>query len=100
MTFAHWMLLAAALMPYLTIALAKSGGFDNRAPRSSLEGLTGWRRRADWAHRNHSSVPRFRRRGFQIRFHFPQGKQPPHLLVCHQIVSAAKNPKPELGYCR
>jgi len=34
-----------------------------------------------------------------LSFDFPQGKQPPHLLVCHQIVSAAKNPKPELG-CR
>src|SRR6266851_6815702 len=44
--------------------------------------------------------PRFRRRGFQIRFHFRQGKQPPHPLVCHQILSAAKNTKPELGYCR
>ena len=43
---------------------------------------------------------RFGRRCFQSRFHSPQGKQPPHLLVCHQIVSAAKNPKPELGYCR
>jgi uncharacterized MAPEG superfamily protein len=53
MTFAYWMLLAAALMPYLTIALAKSAGVDNRAPRPSLESLTGWRRRADWAHRNH-----------------------------------------------
>lgn len=53
MTFAYWMLLAAALMPYLTVALAKSGGVDNRAPRPGLESLTGWRRRADWAHRNH-----------------------------------------------
>jgi uncharacterized MAPEG superfamily protein len=53
MTFAYWMLLATALMPYLTIAMAKSGGVDNQAPRPSLESLTGWRRRADWAHRNH-----------------------------------------------
>jgi uncharacterized MAPEG superfamily protein len=53
MTFAYWMLLAAALLPYLTVVLAKSGGFDNRAPRPGLESLTGWRRRADWAHRNH-----------------------------------------------
>lgn len=54
MTFAYWMLIAAAMMPYLTIALAKSaGGIDNRAPRPSLESLSGWRQRADWAHRNH-----------------------------------------------
>ncbi len=54
MTFAYWMLIAAAMMPYLTIALAKSaGGIDNCAPRPSLEGLSGWRQRADSAHRNH-----------------------------------------------
>lgn len=53
MTFAYWMLLLAALLPYLTVGLAKSGGFDNRAPRPSLDSLSGWRRRADWAHRNH-----------------------------------------------
>ena len=40
MTFAYWMLITAAMMPYLTIALAKSaGGIDNRAPRPSLESL-------------------------------------------------------------
>jgi uncharacterized MAPEG superfamily protein len=53
MTFPYWMLLATALMPYLTIALAKSDGVDNQAPRPSLVSLTGWRRRADWAHRIH-----------------------------------------------
>jgi len=54
MTIAYWMLIAAVMMPYLTIALAKSaGGVDNRAPRPSLESLSGWRQRADWAHRNH-----------------------------------------------
>ena len=53
MTFAYWMLLVAALLPYFTVGLAKSGGFDNHAPRPSLEGLRGWRRRAVWAHQNH-----------------------------------------------
>lgn len=53
MTFAYWMLLVTALLPYLTVGLAKSGGFDNHAPRPSLERLVGWRRRAEWAHRNH-----------------------------------------------
>jgi uncharacterized MAPEG superfamily protein len=53
MTFAYWMLLGAALLPYFTVGLAKSGGFDNHAPRLGLENLTGWRQRADWAHRNH-----------------------------------------------
>jgi uncharacterized MAPEG superfamily protein len=53
MTFAYWMILAAAALPYLAVVLAKSGGVDNRAPRVSLEKLKGWRRRADWAQRNH-----------------------------------------------
>ncbi|HXM84672.1 MAG TPA: MAPEG family protein [Stellaceae bacterium] len=53
MTFAYWMILAAAFLPYLTVAIAKSAGIDNRAPRVSLDRLKGWRKRADWAHRNH-----------------------------------------------
>ena len=54
MTFADWMILAAAFLPYLTVLLAKAGaGIDNHAPRRDLAALTGWRRRADWAHRNH-----------------------------------------------
>ena len=53
MTFAYWMLLAAVLLPYFTVGIAKAGGFDNHAPRPSLESLTGWRRRAVWAHYNH-----------------------------------------------
>lgn len=53
MTFAYWMVLVAALLPYVTVGFAKAGGIDNRAPRESLDRLTGWRRRADWAHRNH-----------------------------------------------
>src|SRR4029077_804868 len=76
MTFAHWMLLAAALMPYLTIALAKSGGVDNRAPRPGLESLTGWRRRADWAHRNHfEAFPAFAAAVFVAELtHAPQSR--------------------------
>lgn len=54
MTFAYWMVLAAAFLPYATVLLAKAGGdVDNRAPRRDLALLTGWRQRADWAHRNH-----------------------------------------------
>jgi uncharacterized MAPEG superfamily protein len=54
MTFAYWMILAAAILPYATIYLAKSGAkIDNHAPRLSLEKLKGRRRRAEWAHRNH-----------------------------------------------
>jgi uncharacterized MAPEG superfamily protein len=53
MSFAYWMVFAAAVLPYVSVGLAKTGGVSNRAPREGLDGLTGWRRRADWAHRNH-----------------------------------------------
>jgi uncharacterized MAPEG superfamily protein len=70
------MLLAAALMPYVTVALAKSGGFDNRTPRPSLENLTGWHRRAEWAHRNHfEAFPIFAAAVFVAELtHAPQGR--------------------------
>lgn len=55
MTFAAWCILAAAFLPYASVGLAKFGGrgYDNAAPRVMLAGLTGWRARAEWAHRNH-----------------------------------------------
>lgn len=54
MTFALWTILAAAVLPYFTVALAKFGGpgYDNATPRSYLDSLEGWRLRAEWAHRN------------------------------------------------
>ena len=77
MTFAYWMLIAAALMPYFTIALAKSGGsIDNRAPRLGLEYLSGWRQRAEWAHRNHfEALPAFAAAVFVAELtHAPQAR--------------------------
>jgi len=56
MHFAYWMLLAAALLPYLTILFVKRAGgrrFDNHRPRAWMEDLSGWQQRGDWAHRNH-----------------------------------------------
>lgn len=54
MTFALWMILAAAMLPYVTVAFAKAGGdYDNAVPRQWADSLAGWRRRAEWAHRNH-----------------------------------------------
>jgi len=56
MHFAYWMLLAAAMLPYLTIIFVKRAGgrrFDNRKPRAWMEQLSGWQQRGDWAHRNH-----------------------------------------------
>ena len=55
MTFALWTILAAMVLPYLCAGAAKSpgGGYDNAAPRTSLDRMKGWRARADWAQRNH-----------------------------------------------
>ncbi|NPD67489.1 hypothetical protein HN018_07935 [Lichenicola cladoniae] len=54
MQFAYWMLLLAALLPYILTGIAKAGtASDNSAPRLDAERLKGWRQRAEWAHRNH-----------------------------------------------
>ena len=56
MQFAYWMLLAAAMLPYLTIIFVKRAGggrCDNHKPRAWMEQLSGWQQRGDWAHRNH-----------------------------------------------
>ena len=47
-------LLIAGLLPYVTVAVAKSQpGYDNHAPRDWVLRLTGFRRRAYAAHQNH-----------------------------------------------
>ena len=55
MTIALWMILIAALLPYLTVGIAKfSGGdYDNATPRVWSTTLSGWRARAYAAHQNH-----------------------------------------------
>ncbi len=53
MYFAYWMVLAAAFLPYAATAYAKRGSADNHTPRLYAETLSGARRRADWAQRNH-----------------------------------------------
>lgn len=51
---AHWLVLAAALLPYLTVGIAKAQpGYDNRDPRGWLTQQSGFRRRAHAAHLNH-----------------------------------------------
>lgn len=49
-----WLMLAAAMLPYVCAILAKAGGrgFDNNAPRPWLAGLQGWRARANAAQQN------------------------------------------------
>lgn len=61
MQFAYWMILAAAVLPYVMAGAAKSGGgIDNARPRPGLEQLEGWRQRADRAQRNHfEALPAF-----------------------------------------
>lgn len=55
MSLALWCVLLAGLLPVLTVVFAKWGrpDFDNGEPRAWMEKLTGRRRRADYAHRNH-----------------------------------------------
>ncbi len=54
MHFAYWMVFIAALLPYAAIGLVKSEkGYDNANPRDWEANRQGWRKRADWAHRNH-----------------------------------------------
>jgi uncharacterized MAPEG superfamily protein len=53
MTIAFWCVLAAALLPYLTVAPAKvKPDFDNRQPRDWEDRQEGWRKRLYWAHLN------------------------------------------------
>ncbi|MEI6318178.1 MAG: MAPEG family protein [Pseudomonadota bacterium] len=54
MTLAYWMVLAGAMLPYLTVAVAKyRPDYDNAAPRAQLAAADGHRLRAWWAHLNH-----------------------------------------------
>lgn len=54
MTLAYWMVLACAMLPYLTVAVAKyRSDYDNAAPRAQLAAAEGTRLRAWWAHLNH-----------------------------------------------
>jgi len=64
MTVAYWCVFAAILLPLLFTALAKFTGRygpkANLAPREYLEGLDGFRKRANWAQLNtHESIPAF-----------------------------------------
>jgi uncharacterized MAPEG superfamily protein len=54
MTFAFWCVLAAALLPYVTVAIAKyDRTYNNRSPRDWEARLEGRSRRAVFAHQNH-----------------------------------------------
>ena len=55
MSIAPWTVLAAAILPVLTVGMAKfsGGGYDNNHPRDWAVSLSGFRRRAYAAHLNH-----------------------------------------------
>lgn len=54
MSIAFWCVLLAGMLPIITVGIAKfNPRYDNRDPRSWLERQEGYRRRADFAHRNH-----------------------------------------------
>lgn len=54
MSIAYWCIFLAGIMPVATVGIAKfKRGYDNHNPRVWLESQEGFRRRADFAHRNH-----------------------------------------------
>jgi len=61
MTIANWCILAACVLPVVTVGLAKAstvrvsrrnGGYDNNNPRAWAGQLTGWQQRANAAQAN------------------------------------------------
>ena len=55
LTLAHWCVLAAGLLPYLSAYIGKAGGFglrDNQQPREWQSRQSGWRARAMAAQAN------------------------------------------------
>ena len=55
MDIAYWCIVLAGMLPVMTVAVAKGGrrDYDNNVPRAWLDQQQGYRRRADYAHRNH-----------------------------------------------
>ena len=61
MSVANWCVVAACLLPVVTVGMAKAsvgmrsprkGGYDNNNPRQWAAGLTGWQQRANAAQAN------------------------------------------------
>lgn len=54
MTIAYWCVVLAAFLPVIWVGVAKFGAedYDNERPRPSLDRLTGWAQRANWAQLN------------------------------------------------
>ena len=74
MTIAYWCVLAAGLLPYFTVGIAKwSKRYDNRSPRDFEAALEGRRKRAHFAHLN----------GFEAFPLFAAG-----VIIAHQLHAA------------
>ena len=53
MTVAEMCMIAAIILPYVWVGVAKAGPkFDNAAPREQLANAEGYRQRANWAQQN------------------------------------------------
>jgi uncharacterized MAPEG superfamily protein len=53
MTLAYWMVLMAAMLPYIAVGYAKMrANYNNHAPRAGIEQLPPAKQRAYWAHLN------------------------------------------------
>ena len=53
MTMAYWMVLVAAMLPYVAVSFAKwRPNYNNHAPRTGIEQLPPVKQRAYWAHLN------------------------------------------------
>ena len=53
MTLAYWMVLVAAMLPYIAVGYAKlRPNYNNHAPRVGIEQLPPAKQRAYWAHLN------------------------------------------------
>ncbi|MCH2207712.1 MAG: MAPEG family protein [Lentisphaerales bacterium] len=62
MTIAYWCLIAVMVITYTFTGIAKfaKGGYNNHCPREYLHNLSGWPKRAYWAHINSLEVlPQF-----------------------------------------
>jgi uncharacterized MAPEG superfamily protein len=53
MTITYWCILISIIYPYIFTVLAKSAGrYDNADPRTYLQNLSGWRKRANAVQQN------------------------------------------------
>ena len=85
MSIAYWCVLAAALLPYITVGVAKRlGSYDNRNPRSP-EAYSGIALRADGAHKNGFEAFAF----FGVAVLVASGADPRHTFMLLDVLALA-----------